>query len=173
MQIAIIDDDLAFRQVLARSLAKLGHATAHYAHPKELLDSGQVPSLILLDLQLECDTGLLWIKPLRDSFSNSKLILLTGYASIATAVEAIKSGADDYLTKPCTAREILNHLESDIEPARGSAETDQVMSVNRLEWEHIQRVLKDNDGNISAAARALGMHRRTLQRKLQKKPAKN
>ena len=101
-----------------------------------------------------------------------KIILVTGYASISTAVEAIKLGADDYLAKPTTAREILSHLDQ----SQTSEETpinDKPMSVERLEWEHIQKILLDNDGNISASARALGMHRRTLQRKLSKKPVRN
>jgi len=96
---------------------------------------------------------------------------LTGYASISTAVEAIKLGADDYLAKPITAREILKHLKKE-EADPDVPINDNPMSVGRLEWEHIQKVLQDNDGNVSASARALGMHRRTLQRKLAKRPAR-
>lgn len=170
----IIDDDETYRQVLARSLQKLGNHVEHFDHPEEALQlvKGKDKPLILLDLKLNDDSGLRWIKSLRENNSTSHIILLTGYASISTAVEAIKLGADDYLSKPVTAREILLHLES--QGARG-AETpisEKPMSVDRLEWEHIQKVLNDNDGNISASARALGMHRRTLQRKLAKKPVK-
>jgi len=173
----IIDDDQTFRKILSRSLGNLGYEVTHFSHPKEALSvisrlnkSGQ-QLIILLDLKLESDSGLRWIADIKAESQNAQLLLLTGYASISTAVEAIKLGADDYLSKPITARDILNHLENqdtDSEiPIRQAP-----MSVGRLEWEHIQRVLQENDGNISASARALGMHRRTLQRKLSKKPAK-
>ncbi|MGB0495310.1 MAG: response regulator transcription factor, partial [Kangiellaceae bacterium] len=91
---------------------------------------------------------------------------------ISTAVEAIKLGADDYLPKPITAKELINHLQ-DKKSTVDLAISDKPMSVGRLEWEHIQKVLQDNKGNISASARALGMHRRTLQRKLGKRPVRN
>ena len=174
MKFAIIDDDHTFRTVLGRSLTRLDCQVSDYAHPQQLLSDTSQNSLdvILLDMQLEDDTGLKWIQTLRQSYPDSQIILLTGYASIATAVESIKLGADDYLAKPCTARDILNHIQENPTPTEAE-QTEKVMSVNRLEWEHIQRVLQDHDGNISAAARALGMHRRTLQRKLQKKPAKS
>ena len=100
-------------------------------------------------------------------------MFITAKTETEDRIKGFELGADDYLTKPCTAREILNHLDTEQQTSANNEESDQVMSVNRLEWEHIQRVLKDNDGNISAAARALGMHRRTLQRKLQKRPAKS
>ncbi len=175
----IIDDDLLFRETLARSLSNKNCDVTHFAAPNcaietitNYADSNDKPLIILLDLKLEADSGLLWIERLRDANQNSQIILLTGYASIATAVEAIKLGANDYLPKPITAREILTHL------SQKSAETEVIvnenpMSVQRLEWEHIQKVLNDNEGNISATARALGMHRRTLQRKLLKKPVRS
>ena len=172
MIIAIIDDDTVFRQVLGRSLSNQDCKIVDYDHPKPLLDVVIELDIILLDLQLAEDNGLKWIEPLRASYPDSQIILLTGYASIATAVDAIKLGADDYLSKPCTGRDILNHVQGKQRQDTQVAEP-AVMSVNRLEWEHIQRVLNDHEGNISAAARALGMHRRTLQRKLQKRPAKN
>ena len=172
MNIAIIDDDEMFRRVLSRSLSKMNCVVFDYAHPKQLTEEQPLLEIILLDLQLEADSGLGWIEPLRKQYPEAQIILLTGYASIATAVDAIKLGADDYLSKPCTAREILDHIAGK-QPHKTETNEAKVMSVNRLEWEHIQRVLNDNDGNISAAARALGMHRRTLQRKLQKRPAKN
>ena len=99
--------------------------------------------------------------------------MLTGYASIATAVEAIKLGADNYLAKPADTDEILAAMFADFkkEVADSTEEPKlETMSVRRLEWEHIQRVLMVNKGNVSATARQLNMHRRTLQRKLQKKP---
>ena len=100
-----------------------------------------------------------------------RILVLTGYASIATAVEAIKLGADNYLAKPADADEILTALLGENSPAQeDSSNIGEPMSVRRLEWEHIQKVLKENDGNISETARQLKMHRRTLQRKLQKRP---
>ncbi len=101
-----------------------------------------------------------------------RILMLTGYASIQTAVEAIKLGATNYLPKPAGVAEILSALQSD-QPNTELEIAEQPLSVDRLEWEHIQRVLAEHDGNISATARALNMHRRTLQRKLAKKPVKH
>jgi len=177
--IIIIDDDLAYREVLARSLVNKQCQATHYPDPEQALieitksaQSDNRQLTILLDLKLESDSGLRWIKTIRTAHADCQIIVLTGYASISTAVEAIKLGADDYLTKPITAREILQHLQKqDSNPDTPISE--KPMSVDRLEWEHIQKVLTDNEGNISASARALGMHRRTLQRKLLKKPVRS
>ena len=101
--------------------------------------------------------------------SNTRIVVVTGYASIATAVEAVKLGAVHYLAKPADADEVVAAFYK----KEGDASVpvaNQPLSVNRLEWEHIQKVLSENNGNISATARALGMHRRTLQRKLQRRP---
>jgi len=101
-----------------------------------------------------------------------RVLLLTGYASIATAVESIKQGADDYLAKPADAAAVLRALgllEADELPPPGLADT--LTPWNRLEWEHLQRALSEHGGNVAATARALGMHRRTLQRKLAKRPS--
>ncbi|WP_444996214.1 response regulator transcription factor [Aliikangiella sp. IMCC44359] len=170
----IIDDDVTYREVLTRSLIRLDCQVKHFAHPKEALEDISMTDrpIILLDLKLESDSGLRWVKKIRDANTMSQIILLTGYASISTAVEAIKLGADDYLLKPITAREILTHIKNK-KSGQDTPISDKPMSVERLEWEHIQKVLIDNDGNISAAARALGMHRRTLQRKLAKKPVRH
>lgn len=173
-QIIIIDDDRTYREVLARSLAKLDCSVEHFSHPEIALSRiTESQSLcVLLDLKLEDDSGLRWIQKIRQANPVCQIILLTGYASISTAVEAIKLGANDYLAKPVTAREIITHLtKKEADPDLPI--NDKPMSVERLEWEHIQKVIKDNDGNISASARALGMHRRTLQRKLAKKPARS
>ena len=100
------------------------------------------------------------------------IVVLTGYASIATAVEAIKLGASQYLTKPAEVEEIIEAFGKTCGNDNVETATNP-MSVKRLEWEHLQKVLHEHDGNISAAARAMNMHRRTLQRKLQKKPVKH
>jgi two-component system response regulator RegA len=104
--------------------------------------------------------------------ADCRIVVLTGYASIATAVDAIKLGAIQYLAKPVEIEAILAAFETDDGPDLETAAPDEPLSVDRLEWEHIQRVLNENDGNISATARALKMHRRTLQRKLSKRPVR-
>ncbi|WNO11366.1 response regulator transcription factor [Teredinibacter sp. KSP-S5-2] len=125
----------------------------------------------VLDLKLENEVSLQFIPELIGLFPEIKILMLTGYASIATAVEAVKLGAVNYLPKPANISEILAALNEGADSTTVEIE-DSVMSTKRLEWEHIQRVLAKNNGNVSAAARELNMHRRTLQRKLQKKPVK-
>jgi two-component system response regulator RegA len=100
------------------------------------------------------------------------MIVLTGYSSIATTVDAIKMGADNYLQKPAGTREILSAFDGNSAISQAPLDTLSPPSLDRIEWEHIQRVLTENSGNISETARQLGMHRRTLQRKLQKRPVK-
>lgn len=121
-------------------------------------------------MKLASDNSLNLIKPIRAALPNVRLLLLTGFASIATAVEAMRLGADDYLSKPADTKMILKSLLDEREKPQEQDFEMQTMSTERLEWEHIQQVLNCNEGNISATARQLGMHRRTLQRKLQKKP---
>lgn len=171
--IVVIDDEQVYREILCKSFTRLGFSCSHFSHPSESIETikTQPAPIILLDLKLQEDSGLRWIKQLRAASKAAVIILLTGYASISTAVEAIKLGANDYLAKPITAREIIEYIYG---KPKGSETpiAEKPMSVERLEWEHIQKVLANNDGNISAAARDLGMHRRTLQRKLAKKPAR-
>lgn len=129
------------------------------------------PEYAVVDLNLAGDSGLGLIPDLLALDPGVRIVVLTGYASLATAVEAIKLGAVNYLAKPADADQVLAAFA-----ATGGDPAVPVnarpLSVSRLEWEHIQRVLRDNDGNISATARQLGMHRRTLQRKLTKRPVK-
>lgn len=131
----------------------------------------------ILDLKLGQESSLDIIPLLCERVPNASILMLTGYASIATAVEAVKLGATNYLPKPSSIDEMLKALELTGELTGGKAKTpknddDEISSPRRLEWEHIQRVLLKHDGNISATARELNMHRRTLQRKLQKYPVK-
>ena len=123
-------------------------------------------------MKLEQETTLNIITPIRQIQPKSRIILLTGFASIATAVDAIKLGADDYLTKPIDTQTLLAALnESKACEIPTNTELDgETLSAEQVQWQHIQQVLKANDGNISATARQLSMHRRTLQRKLQKRP---
>lgn len=169
----IVDDDPAFTRVLSRAMTRREFEVqvARSAEDAEKLLSSWRPDMATVDLKMEGHSGLSLIPVLRAANPEMKILMLTGYASIATAVEAIKLGATQYLPKPADADQILaalNKVEADAEVAV----TENPMSVNRLEWEHIQKVLKENEGNISATARALGMHRRTLQRKLAKRPVK-
>jgi len=170
----IIDDDITFASVLARSLSKKGYqvATAHDGSGALYACNTHRPVNIILDLKLEHSSGLNLITRLKQLLPATRIVILTGYSSIPTTVEAIKLGATNYLCKPASVDEILDAFD------QLSANPDvhvplQPPSVDRLQWEHLQRVLNDNDGNISATARALNMHRRTLQRKLQKRPVKN
>jgi two-component system response regulator RegA len=175
--VLVVDDDQRFAITLAAALARRGYV-AHVAHDAAAAlatAQSQQPGAAIVDLKLGADDGLALIEPLRRAHPRMRIVVLTGYASIATAVKAIKLGADDYLAKPVTASAVAAVLERGA-PAPGAAaasETLEPMSPRRLEWEHIQRVLAENGGNISATARTLHMHRRTLQRKLAKRPARD
>lgn len=171
--ILVIEDDPVFAGALVNALRRRGYAaeSAADAGIGLALAEAQVPDAAVLDLKLGDDSGLALIQPLKLINPAMQIVLLTGYASIATAVEAIKLGATHYLPKPADTDEILAALgraAGDIAVAL----PDEPMSVDRLEWEHIQKVLAEHEGNISATARALKMHRRTLQRKLLKRPVR-
>jgi two-component system response regulator RegA len=124
----------------------------------------------VVDLKLENESGLHLIRPLLDMREDMKIIVLTGYGSIATAVAAIKEGALNYLAKPVNIDMLLGAF--DTASAAPKAVAAEPVSLKRIEWEHIQRALHEHNGNLSATARSLGMHRRSLQRKLQKRPVK-
>ena len=169
----LVDDDVTFCDVLSRALTKRGYdvSVAHDVVSGIAKAEASPPEYAVVDLKMPGESGLVLVKALKELDLETRIVVLTGYASITTAVEAIKLGAIHYLAKPADADEIvsaLNKVEGDpLMPINADP-----LSVNRLEWEHIQKVLADNDGNISATARALKMHRRTLQRKLMKKPSK-
>ena len=169
----VVDDDMTFCQVLSRAFERRGFE-CHAAHDtKEGKKLAYIikPSHVILDLRMPGPYGLELIPPLLEINEDVSIVVLTGYASITTAVEAIKLGATHYLTKPTDADQIMTAFDEE----EGRPETgvrNKPMSLDRLEWEHIQKVLGDCDGNVSAAARQLGMHRRTLQRKLAKRPVK-
>lgn len=172
-RILLIDDDPHFTLVLGRSLERRGHPCAIATDCQTALTQAQQfqPDWIVLDLRLEKESGLSLIPQLKGHSPHSRIVMLTGYASIPTAVEAVKLGAWNYLHKPATLQELLAAFadgSSDTSSVNSENTDTEVMSVDRLEWEHIQRVLNEHAGNISATARALNMHRRTLQRKLQK-----
>jgi len=168
----VLDDNEVFAATLARMLNRRGFdaAVAHGGAEALALAQQTAFSYVTVDLHLQQDSGLQWIAPLREALPEARILVLTGYASIATTVQAIKLGADNYLAKPANVDSILSALQSD-PVADTPLEVDAApLTVDRLEWEHIQRVLAEHQGNISSTARALNMHRRTLQRKLGKKP---
>lgn len=171
-RILVVDDDPTFNAVLVRSLARRGwDALGCYAHDDVLAMTQRFGAQrVVLDLNLDGRSGLGLIQPLLNIVPHCKIVVLTGYASVATAVDAIKLGAVQYLAKPTNVTAILNAFVSEL-PQPERIPLPAPMSVNRMEWEHIQRVLLEHNGNISATARALKMHRRTLQRKLLKRPA--
>ncbi len=169
----LVEDDEVFAQVICRAMRQRGYAIVHAASLIAATDrmETEVFDHAILDLNLGGHSSLALIPLLKQINPAMQILVLTGYASIATAVEAIKLGANNYLAKPADADEILAALVQDgdgIADNRGAIQ--EPMSVRRLEWEHIQKILKENDGNISETARQLKMHRRTLQRKLQKRP---
>ncbi len=169
----LVDDDELFLNTLTRALTRRGFSCRQaqtLQQAKEQLAATDFERA-LVDLKLGQESGLLVIKELHAAQPALQILMLTGYSSISTAVDAIKLGAVNYLCKPADLDEILAAFNTQAEP---QLDIQSLMppSVDRLEWEHIQRVLAQHQGNISATARALGMHRRTLQRKLQKRPVK-
>jgi len=171
--VLVVDDDVRFAETLARALERRGWAAsvAHTIDGALAAARARAIDAAIVDLRLGDEDGLELIKPLQALGERIRIVVLTGYASIATAVRAIKLGADDYLAKPVTASTVLETLQRGEKPAaRSVTQRAEPMSPRRLEWEHIHRVLAEHAGNLSATARALKMHRRTLQRKLAKKP---
>lgn len=171
MKLLIVEDDPDFAAALGRAMARRGIETAHAgsaAEARALAESFR-PSHAVVDLRLPGESGLRVVADLTAHAPAPAVVVLTGYASIATAVEAVRLGARNYLAKPANADEILAALRRD-EPDATLDIQPEPLSVARLEWEHIQKVLNEHGGNISATARALKMHRRTLQRKLDKNP---
>lgn len=173
MKLLIVEDDIDFSDTLARAMQKRGASVerAHNAADALAIAERFVPSHAVVDLKLPGESGLTVVAALKQRFPELAIVVLTGYASIATAVEAVRLGARHYLAKPANADEILAALQRD-QPDATLEVSAEPLTVGRLEWEHIQKVLGENDGNISATARALKMHRRTLQRKLDKHPPK-
>ena len=178
--ILIIEDDDTFSATLLRALKRRGHVAVAVKSVAAAIIQAQAdpPDRVVLDLNLAGASGLNLIPRLLEINPACRIVVLTGYASITTAVDAIKLGAVQYLAKPVDVATLLGAFDHALQADENSpaARTPAAiprapMSVNRLEWEHIQRVLRENKGNISSTARALNMHRRTLQRKLLKRPA--
>ncbi len=167
----LAEDDETFSRVMSNALGKRGFCVKTAANVAAGIELSQTnpPEFAVVDLNMPGQSGLVLVKHLMALDRHTRIVVLTGYASIATAVEAIKLGAIHYLAKPADADEVVAAFYKE-EGDASITITNKPLSVNRIEWEHIQKVLADHEGNISATARALGMHRRTLQRKLQKRP---
>ena len=171
--ILIVDDDQAFRRRLARAFEDRGYdaSTAGDYDEAIALARAESPELAVVDLKMPGRSGLELVQALRSIDPATKIVVLTGYGSIATAIDAVRLGATYYLPKPADADDIVAAFARGEAPPLEPPEPDyQAPSLARAEWEHINRVLSDCAGNISEAARRLGIHRRSLQRKLQKYP---
>lgn len=165
----VVDDDEALRSRLVRAFHDRGLAVTGAGSYDEAVASAEAesPELALIDLKLADRSGLDVLRRLKELDATTRVVVLTGYGSIATAVESVKLGAATYLTKPVDADQILSAFDGATTEASAAHGTP---SLARVEWEHIQRVMADCDGNLSMAARRLGLHRRSLQRKLAKHP---
>lgn len=169
----LVDDDHALCDVMGRALGNRGFdvRVAHSHDGAMRAIEGDPPEYAVVDLKLPDHSGLKVVAELKAADPHTRIVVLTGHGSISTAVEAIKLGATYYLVKPVDADTVVAAFAREDGDASLPVE-GKPMTVERVEWEHIQRVLHSHDGNISATARALSMHRRTLQRKLHKRPAK-
>jgi len=166
LRILLVDDDKVFCQALSIALKRRGHEVliAHNTEEGRSEVDAWSPSRVVIDLRMPGEGGLKLVEWLTLHHAEVKKIVLTGFGSIATAVDAVKLGAAQYLTKPVSADDVLRALEG--LPPSEDTESERAPSLEVVEWEHLQRVLNECEGNISEAARRLGMHRRTLQRKL-------
>jgi two-component system response regulator RegA len=165
--VLLVEDDEPFRRVLMRALQARGFEVRGAGSGEEglALAREESPEYAVVDLKMEGMTGLEVVRELRAIDGGTRVVVLTGYGSIATALQAVHLGAVHYLTKPCDADALVAALERGLE---GAAVEAEVPTLARVEWEHIQRVLSDCGGSVSEAARRLGIHRRSLQRKLGK-----
>lgn len=165
----IVDDDQPWLVRLSRAMESRGYAVHVAGSVKEGISLGKSlkPAYAVVDMRLDDGNGLDVVESLRAENPQARIIMLTGYGNIATAVEAVKRGAVDYLAKPADADEIHAALTADVEGR--AAPPENPMSADRVRWEHIQRVFELCDRNVSETARRLNMHRRTLQRILAKR----
>jgi two-component system response regulator RegA len=168
----VVDDDAAFRTRLVKALADRGLSARGAGDADEALHlvRQSAPQAAIVDMRMPGTTGLDLVPQLLALSPAMRIVVLTGYGSIATAVEAVRRGAINYLSKPLDADQILAAFESQGAAPAATNAAENPPSLARVEWEHIQRILVDCDGNISLAARKLGLHRRSLQRKLGKLP---
>tara|TARA_Y100000590_G_scaffold146107_1_gene167964 strand:- start:119 stop:682 length:564 start_codon:yes stop_codon:yes gene_type:complete len=170
--LVIVDDDNPFRERLARAMEKKGFVVSQAESVKNGIEivKQKKPAFAVVDLRLADGNGLQVVKEIQTSNSKSRVIMLTGYGNIPTAVAAIKEGAIDYLAKPADAEDVERALLAD--PNEKAAPPENPMSADRVKWEHIHRVFELCNRNVSETARRLKMHRRTLQRILSKRSPK-
>jgi two-component system response regulator RegA len=167
----IAEDDEALRLRLGRAFADRGYEVRLAASVSEALEAAvDAPELAVVDLRLPDGSGLDLVRALMEADPATRVVMLTGWGSIPTAMEAVRLGVVHYLTKPAGVAEILAALHRDVEEPFVAPEREDVPSLAIAEWEHIQRILASVNGNITQAARLLGLHRRSLQRKLAKNP---
>lgn len=169
----LVDDDIDFCSVMARALTRRGYDVRVAHNVAQAIEMAGIdsPEYAVIDLNMPGDSGLALIPQIKALDANTQIVVLTGYASVATAVEAIKLGATHYVSKPAGVNDIVAAFDRKTGDTQVPIE-ERPLTVDRLEWEHIQKVLRENDGNISETARQLRMHRRTLQRKLTKRPTR-
>jgi two-component system response regulator RegA len=173
--VLVVDDDDVFRERLMRALRERGFdvrgaADANLAAEEARKDS---PERAVVDLRMQGRSGLEVVRELKAIDPTTNVVVLTGYGSIATALEAVRLGATHYLTKPADVDDILAAFDRGVQVSAVETSVDhEAASLARAEWEHINRVLADCNGNVSHAARVLGIHRRSLQRKLSKYPVR-
>lgn len=167
--VLLLDDDQVFRGQLARAIRRRGYQVleaSNVASAIVLIDN-QSLDLAVLDLKLEHESGLTVLKELQSRSPETRAIVLTGYGTVATAVDALKLGAVNYVTKPANADQILAAFDNN--PIK-TTEPVKLPSLEQVEWDYVQRVIAEHEGNLTRAAKALGLHRRSLQRKLAKVP---
>jgi two-component system response regulator RegA len=165
----VVDDDDTFRERLVKAFVSRGFLASGASGVAAAITSAREdsPELAVVDLRMGDGSGLDVVRELRALDATTNIVVLTGFGSIATALEAVKLGAVSYLTKPATVDEILTAFDAN---TPNPTSEEHVPSLARVEWEHIQRVMVHVNGNVSRAARLLGIHRRSLQRKLGKRP---
>lgn len=171
--ILVVDDDATFRTRLAKALEARGFDTRAAANCTDALQAAreESPEFAVVDLRMPDGSGLEVVRELKQIDPTTNVVVLTGYGSIATALDAVRLGATHYLTKPADVDDLLAAFaRADQDPSELVLSDHEVPSLARIEWEHIHRVLADCGGNITQAAKLLRMHRRSLQRKLSKYP---
>jgi len=171
--VLVVEDDAVLRQRLARAFRDRGYDVREACDYETALAAAreEAPEYAVVDLRMPGRSGIDVVRGLLELDPATVAVVLTGYGSIATAIEAVKAGAAHYLTKPAHVDEIISAFDRRGQAGDSGAADDYVPSLARVEWEHINRVLSDCGGNVSKAARLLGLHRRSLQRKLSKFPA--
>jgi two-component system, response regulator RegA len=171
-RLLLVDDDDVFRERLALAMARRGYEVKTAANGVAALEEAERfrPDFGVIDLRMPGENGLQVVEKLRAILPDIGMVVLTGYGSIATAVEAVRLGASDYLTKPADGDQIDRALQKVRSGSPGSLVPADVPSLGQVEWEHLNRILAECDHNISQTARLLGIDRRSLQRKLRKFP---